>query len=280
MAITGYEQNTGIEEEGEPDLINGIAVLNSYWYKANKEVRPYLLNQKADISNYTLKLYKTAESSYYVIEDKDGKRLAVGVWMIGIANIEPIKYGIAFMQSLKYEEGVPKLTIEPNSQIPYTPEFHEISTDGLTIKNLIGDEEIEITFDTTGVDIQELMSNSNPTPEPDDIDITINCDNELYAKNSQITVTARNLTQNTDIPAGDINAEISVSIIMNGEVDQDYSLYPDIDEMITDMFQGEQLFTIERDENTLVITTDLPDGFIMSNENMYMIIDTSLNRFV
>lgn len=275
MAITGYEQNTGIEEEGEPDLINGIAVLNSYWYKANKEVRPYLLNQKADISNYTLKLYKTAESSYYVIEDKDGKRLAVGVWMIGIANIEPIKYGIAFMQSLKYEEGVPKLTIEPNSQIPYTPEFHEISTDGLTIKNLIGDEEIEITFDTTGVDIQELMSNSNPTPEPDDIDITINCDNELYAKNSQITVTARNLTQNTDIPASDINAEISVSIIMNGEVDQDYSLYPDIDEMITDMFPGEQLFTIVRDENTLVITTGLPDGFIMSNENMYMIFDFS-----
>jgi hypothetical protein len=275
MAITGYEQNTGIEEEGEPDLINGIAVLNSYWYKANKEVRPYLLNQKADISNYTLKLYKTAESSYYVIEDKDGKRLAVGVWMIGIANIEPIKYGIAFMQSLKYEDGVPKLSIEPNSQIPYTPEFHEISPDGLTIKNLIGDEEIEITFDTTGLEIQELMSNSNPTPEPDDIDITINCDNELYAKNSQITVTARNLTQNTDIPASDINAEISVSIIMNGEVDQNYSLYPDIDEMITDMFQVEQLFTIVRDENTLVITTDLPDGFIMSNENRYMIFDFS-----
>ncbi len=274
MAITGYEQNTGIEEEGEPDLINGIAVLNSYWYKANKEVSPFILNQKADISNYTLKLYKTAESSYYVIEDKDGKRLAVGVWMISIVNIEPIKYGIAFMQSLKYEEGVPKLSIEPNSQISYTPEFHEISTDGLTIKNLIGDEEIEITFDTTGVDIQDLMSNSNPTPEPDDIDITINCDNELYAKNSRIIVTARNLTQNTDIPASAISANISVSFIDNGEENGTYEIYPELDEMFT---LEEPLFKVEQSDNCLVITTDIPDGFITPGENSYMLFNFSFS---
>ncbi len=269
MAITGYEQNTGIEEEGEPDLINGIAVLNSYWYKANKEVRPYLLNQKADISNYTLKLYKTAGSSYYVIEDKDGKRLAVGVWMIGIANIEPIKYGIAFMQSLKYEDSVPKLSIEPNSQIPYTPEFHEISPDGLTIKNLIGDTETTITFETSGLDVQALMSGTSPGPQVDSIVISIDCEDEMYAAEDTIKISAKYSKQNINVPLDKIYTEIYMSLIPTqpGFMPIEYEIYPNKDPNMPPEWAKDSYFNVTTNENTLILTPDFPDGFIYENNS-------------
>lgn len=277
LFMAGYDENYDIEDEGVPEIINGIATLNSYWYKVSDPITPVVLEQKADIPQYILKLYSGA-SKMYVIEDANNNRLALGSWDAAMVNIEPMQIAIFLIQTIEYIDGNPVLSFDPKeTDEPNTLESYIITEEGVTVKNIINDEEIEITFDTTGVDGQALLETSNP--QPDEIQISIDCDNDIYSVGSTIAVTARNLTQGTNIPANEIYTEITTSLIDNGASVATYSLYPTISEELQSYFDGEQFFIVEPSGNTLLVKTALPDGFVTPQEDMYMRFDFSFTVY-
>ncbi len=268
MCLAGYEENYTLEDGDEPEIINGEATLNSYWYKTGTPITPTILVQKADIAKYQLKLYN-GDDKIYIIEDDNGNRLAMGSWMINMTSIEPMKYGIYLGQALTYNDGIPKLSFDIGNSQPYTPELNDISTDGLTIKNLIGDTETTITFETSGLDVQALMSGTSPGPQVDSIVISIDCEDEMYAAEDTIKISAKYSKQNINVPLDKIYTEIYMGLIPTqpGVMPIQYEIYPNKDPNMPPQLAKDSYFNVTTNENTLILAPDFPDGFIDENNS-------------